>query len=93
MKKLFIVLVLGFVAMMPVKADAICMGLAAASWHDCGVFSGPTRHTACEDMGGGSVTQSWRQRANIDELAAKIAAIKRSFASPLQLFKPSPDID
>lgn len=93
MKKLFIFLFLGLMAMAPAKASAICMGMAAATWDDCGVFSGPVRNTGCEDMGGGSVSQSWRQRANIDELAAKVAAIKRSLASPLQFFKPAPEID
>jgi hypothetical protein len=81
------------IAFIPRDAHAIAAGVASAMWHDCGAFSGPNRNTVCEDMGGGSVGQSWRQRANIDELAAKVAAIKRSIASPFLLFKPSPEID
>jgi hypothetical protein len=81
------------IAFVPRDASAIAAGVASAMWHDCGAFSGPNRNTVCEDMGGGSVSTSWRQRANIDELAAKVAAIKRSLASPFQLFKPSPEID
>lgn len=47
--------------------------------------------TWCEDTGGSS--PSWRQR-QADELAAKLAAIKRSFATPFGgLFKPSAEID